>query len=56
MKSKSPFKILADESFRNELDIQRIQRVAHAVNIKSEKAGGPFAVWKAALKANESGL
>lgn len=34
-KKKTGIKILADESFRNEADIEKIKKVAHAVNIKT---------------------
>jgi L-alanine-DL-glutamate epimerase-like enolase superfamily enzyme len=38
------------------MDIDKVKRVAHAVNIKLEKTGGPFAALSAALKAKANGL
>ena len=47
---------MADESCCNEKDYQKICQVAHAVNIKTEKAGGLRSSLRAALKAKQLGL
>lgn len=56
IKKVSPIKILADESFRNYNDISIIKPVCDAVNIKTQKTGGPFATLHSVLLALQSGL
>ena len=56
--ARSPVPVVADESFRGALDLQRIvaQRAAHAVNLKLVKLGGPIAAVALGRQARAAGL
>ena len=56
IKEKSPIKIMADESCRNEKDFEKLKKVAHAVNIKTEKTGGLCNTLKAIDEAQKAGF
>jgi L-alanine-DL-glutamate epimerase-like enolase superfamily enzyme len=55
---ESPVPIVADESFRSEVDLERLlgMRAAHAVNLKLVKLGGPLAALALGRRARQHGL
>jgi L-alanine-DL-glutamate epimerase-like enolase superfamily enzyme len=55
---ESPVPIVADESFRSGLDLERLlgMRAAHAVNLKLVKLGGPVAALALGRRARRHGL
>jgi L-alanine-DL-glutamate epimerase-like enolase superfamily enzyme len=55
---ESPVPIVADESFRSGVDLERLlgMRAAHAVNLKLVKLGGPVAALALGRRARQQGL
>ena len=55
---ESPVPIVADESFRSGVDLERLlgMRAAHAVNLKLVKLGGPLAALALGWRARQQGL
>jgi L-alanine-DL-glutamate epimerase-like enolase superfamily enzyme len=51
LKNGSIFKIMIDESFSSFEQVEGSVDFGHAVNIKSEKAGGPISCIRAAIEA-----